>query len=1138
MHTPPSGPPHTSLMSLASQDSFTMPRKTRYHQTNVSDDQFVVVACSHSDFFVSGEGKGSTPEAARQAADAALARALQGNDLPREQLPLPAPRIRPSIEQSLQDAQRAAWANAAQIRGPKQLVVVEFKCRGPAARGESSFGMLLPHLPEGSVSAPVSSLLGPPLYLQDERGSCDELTGEVSFRNGGRVPPLRDEAAWRRVLEWSSAWKHSGGNEPASMAPLETEEIVFVRLKDGAIDYSLDQGLVVAAGASCHGVYGSAVAEWLKRHPRKLQTGAAEAALLLMGEKALVWMVALHEFLAPYTAWSAQPAESRPNSCMTNHCALREAISRRLRSCSNSTQAAEAARCMFTRGLHLTEAWSRAFGPEERPASVEHVSASGGLKTSVRELGYSEFFVSNDGFIYVKYDHPGGWLRYHKEISNVSGQRHLYEQEPIQPSATPSLSPCLEEPRHWNVRVKLTTPIPDMSRTCSYLSPALLRLQEAHPALEAALPAKAAAFLLYDKPAQSLQSLRHIGAAAWRYRFLHESAELEELCVGYLVAGRTTWRRYRPSRDGRCSGFEWSTDSLAAAVAQDRLSSFKRVLDVHIIVEGESSRWAWLTDRMPSDSISQQVFYRKLEELGAISESWKREIWFRLVGPDGSKLRERDLEGRWLEVRYSELFRTLVSGNPLLEVLEADQRLLPPKVVEFLKGRHLASLVVPKPNAPGVVLTGLTAKRVGARCILPLAYSEEAKTWIGFPPGCSENVMQGMLASYEAPEPEAEPDSTRPSQISGSCSGAFQQRAQQALLIESARRPVAEAFRSAYGARPSKTPPAQVRGPVPRAIDIPSIEAKLTYHFSNPMLLVEAFSHSSLFEGELPVVTPSQRCLAILGAALVRYLVVERVLARNELLTPDCADLQERQAGKAQGPSGALSGVEASAWLRPENLRDTLDVATCSASLARACVRLQLHHQLLHHSPGLAQVLSRIPLQREENSAGPSWEQFVGSDAGPSCLGETFCAALAAILLDATWEPAHKILSELVDRTVLIPILETKWFALTPGSFEDGAKDSANDQVDDVHLCGLVAGSCKLTARVRASLPCLVDDAIPVSRPCNFCPVCGEAGAGLGTQPGHLARAPRVGDRGLWVWADDARHPPVDGSVQQPPPIS
>lgn len=1330
--------PVTALIDILSKldretprDSFTPRRLTVQHHTwdqhagglaappshdpVEESERYLAVASAHIDFFVSGQGVGSTPEEARRRAEAALARALQGGErFLREQLPrwapdTPWPAAGPTgvaaaaIKQRLQEARCTAWANAAQSRAPKQLIVVvvtyQTSLSEPVVE-EANFGMLLPELPEGSESASLSHHLALLFSLRSERRGKCSLRGKVSFRNGGQVPPL-DEAAWRRVLRYSAAWKVKGGGdkEPASMAMLlgETEEIVIVPLTDGAINLNLDEGPIDAASkAVCPVVYRtsdvldaspqspavddqllhileresllggvspffvrSAVAEWLRLHPRKLKTAETEAALHLLGETVLDLLVALHEFLLPDTEWSAQPAELRPNSRMTNHAALREAIHKRLRKCSEAG-AVEAAHAMVTRGRHFTEAWRGSFRHEERPAAARHVAAaSAGPDGSRRQdPGFTEFFVSNDSFLHVKYKEPVGWLRYHQDC--VSGQRRLYEQE-LHKSTDGEWSPSLEEPGRWKDRMEVVQPLPGMSRAWVYKSPALARLKEKHPSLDAALPAKVMDFLLGDKPAQSLQSLQHNGQRTSRYIFLRESADLAELSVGYVVTGtEICWRRYRPSRDGLCSGFEWSADGPATALAPDRLSSFKRALDLKILSpQGEDGepegpppgeaemaerRWAWLTEGRETDSIDRHRFTRMLRELSGIEKGWDKEIWFRLVGPDEAKLRKPDLGGRWLEVRYSEHSKTLLSGRPI--GADQQQLILCPKLIEFLKRRHLASLVVPKPGALGNESIDITSKRDGARCVLlcngePLVYSEQAKTWIGLPPGADATEMQEMLVFEgdtppQATEPEAEPDGThgrRAIHLSGKGSGDAQQRAQRGLLTVTVQRPVAEAFRSQWACCPSTNPPAHVRGPVPRALNIPKVEAVLGHKFSNPVLVVEAHTHSSFCEGEIPCVTPSQRCLAVLGEALVHYLLVELVLAHHGLLTPDFADLQEKLSGQAEREcKGAPPRVEDPAWLRFEHLRDTLDAAMCAASLARACVHLELHHQLLYNSPGLAEVLSRIPLQQEEDSAGPSWEQFVRSDAAPRCLRDTFCAAVAAVFLDATWAPAHRILSELVERTVLKPMLRTKWFQLLPlrpgpftsgGSAEDLAFSSAADlspkelgelladaaargsvlgsgwgaaascwheetvkaysmgEIDDQHFFQRVSGSCKLTARVRASCPSTVGAAVKdqvtgqrgdLPKPIHthpFCSVCGAVcasleaqqqghcsgkmhereaaarassqagtrvrtdgggegdsgscvegggGASLGLHPLLSERAPRLGPDGLWIW--------------------
>lgn len=48
----------------------------------------------------------------------------------------------------------------------------------------------------------------------------------------------------------------------------------------------------------------------------------------------------------------------------------------------------------------------------------------------------------------------------------------------------------------------------------------------------------------------------------------------------------------------------------------------------------------------------------------------------------------------------------------------------------------------------------------------------------------------------------------------------------------------------------------------------------------------------------------------------------------------------------------------------------------------------------------------------------PDWSNFVARGA-PRCLADTFCAVLAAVLLDASWAVAHRIMRKLIEQHLL-----------------------------------------------------------------------------------------------------------------------
>jgi len=191
-----------------------------------------------------------------------------------------------------------------------------------------------------------------------------------------------------------------------------------------------------------------------------------------------------------------------------------------------------------------------------------------------------------------------------------------------------------------------------------------------------------------------------------------------------------------------------------------------------------------------------------------------------------------------------------------------------------------------------------------------------------------------------------------------------------------------------------------------------------------------------------------------------------------------------------------------------------MEVVCCSASLGWACVMAGLHNHLLAHTDLKDKVVSFNSGDRAASDAD-RWQAWLLHDS-PRVLADTFCAVLAAMLLDGTWFTAYHPMRILVERYALrpqragvdLPGLHTAaantlaepvpWASLDQSMAERLWQDAVDRNIvaslsnvapgsvaelDDLHvvrlpgtghpdrpLLSLCTGSCPQTAQLRAVL--------------------------------------------------------------------
>lgn len=685
----------------------------------------------------------------------------------------------------------------------------------------------------------------------------------------------------------------------------------------------------------------------------------------------------VHDWLIVQRRWAAAALKELGASCLgllastwslfscAEHQVAAELTAERLEKIPGEGAKAAAAWAMTTKGEHFRSAVLAAWGNEKVPAGLAHVMF-GGLEVYLgRTCSYSEF-VEIKGELYVCYENEDEreWLVYSRDGGKMTER-----------SADPS---CGTTPR----------PIVFDDKQGAFMS-----MKRTIPDDEPqAVPNKVKRWLR-GKTTVSLVTLKHFAGETPPYVVLREKEE---------ERGTALYVRYRDDELG----------------------------------------WKKYTRGEGGGEIGWETSFKKSEKDGRLY-------------PQEPK-----------EVRYSEKLKTILP--PLAEEFwdpqaEDNGRPLPPKIVEFFKYRHLASLVVPKPNTDGKDIGWCRVRRIGfgayleppvdpknlSKFVGELAFSEARKTWILL--GLSDSARR-ILKSDELHNREwavlqdgdleaaaalhfADGVPSRPSTagarpvwvdgMPGSGAAQLQQRGQQLLLKEP--RFVAEEYQRQWRLSPWIAPMAHVRATLPKEFDLSALEQELMYKFQNPLLALEAMTHSSYLSAS----TPSMRRLAQVGVHLVRYTVTDLLLEANGLHLPDTIEIQNPQTPgnlvpntqePIKAPKEWLDGPEhrqSSIKMGLEDIKDKLDAICCNASLARAAVALQLHHRLMHSAKG--SDLERVLRDFEKSDVTMDWLDFINEDA-PRCLGDAFCAALAAVLLDGTWPVAYRHIRPLVENKLLKPM--------------------------------------------------------------------------------------------------------------------
>lgn len=201
-----------------------------------------------------------------------------------------------------------------------------------------------------------------------------------------------------------------------------------------------------------------------------------------------------------------------------------------------------------------------------------------------------------------------------------------------------------------------------------------------------------------------------------------------------------------------------------------------------------------------------------------------------------------------------------------------------------------------------------------------------------------------------------------------------------------------------------------------KGVDLNQANSSLNHVFDSPMLILPAFYHSSNVDGFVP----SNDRLAFIGAVFLEELVTTALL--DEIFPPP---LGLAHSGHVQQTKvGSMSLEIKPPKCTEEPLLDRLanfdrEVTSCCNHLACAvrCVRLHLQ-KCCQFSPTDVDLKNSVThfegVLRRADKDEDMWPRLVANDA-PRVLGDTFLAAIGAVLIDSTVAKATEDLRDLID---------------------------------------------------------------------------------------------------------------------------
>jgi dsRNA-specific ribonuclease len=377
-----------------------------------------------------------------------------------------------------------------------------------------------------------------------------------------------------------------------------------------------------------------------------------------------------------------------------------------------------------------------------------------------------------------------------------------------------------------------------------------------------------------------------------------------------------------------------------------------------------------------------------------------------------------------------------------------------------------------------------------------LIYSEVMKTWLS--PALTKTIEHHVgseLWLHGVPVPSRVMESLK------------------RFSLKATREPshMCSAFRTQFFKVPWSVVPHFIRSMVPRTIDLAEVEAHLLkYTFRNPMMLLEALTHSSCRQS----ITPPNTRLATIGRWLVETMLTEAVIKRTRFPMQSTRPAEEDVEAKEPSQTWAVSALRgfaagepdhalrwprvqsatvADKWLtkglRTKDGEGTDEMLTDSDRLlewvnaccnhvtyAYICCQTHIHKHISHSSKELEVAITDFARVAHHASAKPEvlWLTLSARDA-PRALSDTFLAVAAAVFLDSDWNNFHRVFEPVFKDHVIDKVI------IQQMTSANGGPVAAGDPVS--HLQRL-AGSEGLALAVLRVPPPVAGVAQP--RPCTW----------------------------------------------------
>ena len=793
------------------------------------------------------------------------------------------------------------------------------------------------------------------------------------------------------------------------------------------------------------------------------------SALKLFGTICIELMATLAEFIIPNIEWVelvSQVVQNNTNSRIINHHLLLDAINSRLEKCSIDPH--NIANIILS-GTHFLDTL-RYIWNEKFTNSFAHICGCSISNFNEETLEFTEFYMM-DNILYVKYIN---WVRYIIKYNNT--EKIIYEQKINQSIVDQELElniiyySFLDE--IWLPPNKVIFDTEILRYRSSDLNVLPFKINN----------------ILQGAPVVSMQIFYDKSGGIKINRpnnFIIDQSTNELIIYDFYYnehynRTKPILRKIRKNTDGTSPGSEWAIDDpkllLLPIMNTDPVTIFRRKLSKITNSKSIEIQWKMLVKLAKSDDIetfitddneisitddnktpitddietpitddnemTNNIELTKIDFLNCL-QKMKLDLpnlWLIFTGPNGTSLNINDIIGRWIPICYSENLKSLISGRFILgrEIISH------PIIIKFLKYDNTIMQDMGSKKCSIIYFDNIIMKNIdyydSTKEIIYTSTSYKStfsisdnKKHIKLYDGGDQKILteKQVIILPEISEILSLQDvillNNESDQI---ILNNFIIKIIQTdfivclknlynIISINMNRIIIDNGRSILIAQPWLHITPMMRCLLPRNFDMLFFEINIfNCKINNPLLVIEACTHSSHTNN----ITPSYKCLSILGYTIIKYFVVEFLLAKNNIKTPEWI--------KNNNDDFKIDDCE---WFLLANIKNTLDIATCAASLSHACIALEIHDHILCNDT-LTEVINMYKKNNE------SLIDFMISDT-TKIFADTFCALIGAIVLSNTLTLSHKTISKIIINELLKPLFMLKYFKIDSESDQILAKD-------------------------------------------------------------------------------------------------